>query len=343
MMADPKFSSAKFSSIVTPLDQAIAWSAQRRLDTLSLRDERLFQNWLQDADNAAAWYDVGASMDAIGAMAADDAIRDMRTMALAAVPEPSSWRRWQMPLALAASVLAVVGLTLSTKFVLPPATPAAAPAARYASKVGEQRTIMLSDSTRISLNTASIVDVSYLDDVRSVRLVAGQALFNVAKNPNRPFVVKAGGQMVTALGTSFDVNLLDKGGTAVTLVEGRVNVDPINKTANPKLHRQTLSPGQSYIVDLSGHGRVTQADTQQITGWSRGQIIFRSQRLEDAVLEMNRYSNIQISIADPRIANLRVSGVFNTGGRDDFIEAVTALHPVSARKDAPDSISLYAL
>src|SRR3546814_16085472 len=86
---------------------------------------------------------------------------------------------------------------------------------------GERRTVRLADGTAITLNTDSAVRVGYVADRRLVRLLRGQALFEVAKDPHRPFVVQAGAKQITALGTIFEVRLLDSARMTVPLVEGK--------------------------------------------------------------------------------------------------------------------------
>ncbi|WP_431286753.1 FecR family protein [Roseateles chitinivorans] len=98
----------------------------------------------------------------------------------------------------------------------------------YATGVGEQRSVVLADGSRLSLNTSTQVDVFLTHERRTVRIVRGEAFFEVAKDANRPFVVQALGSEVVALGTAFAVRLSEPGasarGLAVTLIEGRVNV-----------------------------------------------------------------------------------------------------------------------
>jgi transmembrane sensor len=178
-----------------------------------------------------------------------------------------------------------------------------------------------------------------------VRLLAGQAMFYVAKDQHRPFVVTAGDQRVTAVGTAFDVNIAQPGRTAVTLVEGRVIITPTSavhlRDGAPSLPRQSVSAGERFVAYSNGNSQVTQENANLFTGWQRGQVIFRSESLTDAVTEMNRYSALRISIADDSIGNIRISGVFTTHDSDDFIAAIVALHPIEARMVSPGSVVLH--
>src|SRR5690606_28626324 len=96
--------------------------------------------------------------------------------------------------------------------------------------VGEQRTVTLEDGSRVSLNTATRLSLHFDRGVRRVRLQSGEALFEVARDPGRPFVVESGDRQVRALGTAFIVRR-DAGRIAVTLMEGSVEVAPVGGTA----------------------------------------------------------------------------------------------------------------
>lgn len=129
-------------------------------------------------------------------------------------------RRW---LAAAASIVVSVGIGAVTWY-----TVYRAPI--YATEIGEQRSITLEDGSSVELNSRSRIRVRFTDTQRSVELLEGQALFTVAKNPTRPFIVATGDAHVRAVGTQFDV-YRKRAGTAVTVVEGRVAVAPNRSSA----------------------------------------------------------------------------------------------------------------
>lgn len=93
----------------------------------------------------------------------------------------------------------------------------------YATSIGEQRSIVLTDGSTVDLNSRSKVRIRYTDNERDVELIEGQALFRVAKDHSRPFIVQANGTRVRAVGTQFDVYRKTVG-TTVTVVEGRVAI-----------------------------------------------------------------------------------------------------------------------
>ncbi len=215
----------------------------------------------------------------------------------------------------------------------------------YATGVGEQQIVVLRDGTRMSLNTATRVRVELASARRTVHIEGGEALFEVVKDARRPFVVRAAGSEVVALGTVFSVRLAPKGtrvndGLAVTLIEGQVTVRP----AADGPHNGTtlarsilLHPGDR--VRLSGAGDsasngaeratmdVDRPRIERVMAWTRSEAVFDDTPLSDAVAEMNRYSRVPIVlVGDLSLNGRRVSGLFRTTDTVGFARAVAALH-----------------
>jgi transmembrane sensor len=183
--------------------------------------------------------------------------------------------------------------------------------------VGEQRTLVLEDGSRIVLNTATRVAIDYDRHRRRVELTSGEALFEVAKQPNRPFVVVAGDQQVIARGTAFMVRKEDRQ-LAVTLMEGKVEVGAV--TSEP-VAATTLHPGERLIIAEARPATLDRPVMDRITAWQRGHIALDNTRLADAVIEMNRYAHIRL-VVDGTAANIPVSGTFRAGASADFAQAV---------------------
>jgi transmembrane sensor len=200
--------------------------------------------------------------------------------------------------------------------------------------VGEQRLVTLDDGSKILLNTSTRLVVRYDKFARRVDLEKGEALFDVIKNPHRPFVVMAGGREVTALGTSFDVR---RDGTqiTVTLLEGKVTVAAVSETQDAVVsvpaEVEVLHPGQRLTFAPGRPPLLDRPQIQKVTDWQRGQVSLDNLSLADAVTEMNRYSEVQIRIERPEAAKVRVSGIFRTGDSMSFARAVSqtyGLQPV---------------
>ncbi len=229
--------------------------------------------------------------------------------------------------------------------------------------VGEQRALVLSDGTRIHLNTATRLIVHYDRRARRVNLDSGEALFEVAKQPRWPFLVTAGNRQIRALGTAFVVRHEDDKIT-VTLVEGTVTVQPVSASQTGRTDDArkatdtssapggtqaavrpvatagvlTLAPGQRVTFD-GGAPVLDQPRLDRVTAWERGQVAFDNTTLADAVAEMNRYSTNLIEILPAKVADIRISGVFRVGDSANFAQAVAHSYGLQVRT-RPHSITL---
>ena len=187
----------------------------------------------------------------------------------------------------------------------------------YATRIGEQRTVTLTDGSTVVLNADTQIKVRFTDATRVVDLVTGQALFHVAKNPSRPFIVVSGEARVRAVGTQFDV-YQKTGGTVVTVVEGRVAVfslpvqsDTASATSG-QVGTVLLSAGEQVTVTPRKLATPRRANAVAATAWTEGKLVFDSTPLSEAIQEFNRYSHRPLSIDDPGILNLHISGTFST-------------------------------
>lgn len=187
----------------------------------------------------------------------------------------------------------------------------------FVTGVGEQRVVQLADGSSIRLDTASRVRVRFAGDRRLVDLERGQALFTVAHDRTRPFVVQAGGTQVTAVGTVFDVRR-EGAAVSVTLVSGVVDVAP----AGEGRAVQRMAAGQHARV-ASGEVAVRSVDVQAETSWTDGRIVFRDTPLRLAVAEVNRYLTAKIELEASSLDAVPVNGVFKTGDRDAFVSTAS--------------------
>ncbi len=196
----------------------------------------------------------------------------------------------------------------------------------YATGRGEQRTVHLPDGSTIELNSRSRVHVRFSQHERGVELVEGQALFEVAKDPARPFVVRSDATRVRAVGTQFDV-YRKASSTTVTVVEGRVAVLPVRNepTAAPggTSTPEAGSSGDAQIVIVSAGEQVTvtaqavthpaHADVAAATAWTQRELVFDSAPLTEVAEEFNRYNVRQLVVSeDPALNDLHVTGVFSS-------------------------------
>jgi transmembrane sensor len=186
----------------------------------------------------------------------------------------------------------------------------------------EQRIVDLSDGSQVTLNANSRVVVQFDEGVRKITLKRGEALFDVAKDRSRPFVVIAGDRKVIAVGTSFEVRREEPAGStfAVTLMEGRVAIEPIswpNALPNVAVSGvKLLNPGERLRFTGDRNETLDSPSIEKVTAWRRGELIFDDASLGEAAAEFNRYGTRRLVIESPAARKLRIGGVF--GIRDPY-------------------------
>jgi len=179
------------------------------------------------------------------------------------------------------------------------------------------------------LDTDSAATVAFDEHERKIILTRGQAMFEVATQAQRPFVVYAGDQRVVATGTVFDIRL-DRAAVEVTLLEGHVIVDQAGAAAGRDGHSSaSLNAGQRLVAKAGSAVSVGAADVVQISGWTGGKLVFSGTRLADAVAESNRYTPAPISLAESSLSDMRINGVFRAGQPAEFARAVEQIYPVT--------------
>jgi transmembrane sensor len=206
----------------------------------------------------------------------------------------------------------------------------------YATAVGEQRVVQLADGSSVRLDTGSHMRVRYDGNRRLITLDQGQALFTVAHDTIRPFVVDAGAAQVRAVGTVFDVRREAGGEVRVTLVSGAVDV-----TGGEGREAERMVAGHQARVTASAV-RTMAIDTASATSWVEGRVVFRDTPLRQAVFEVNRYLTDKIELDAPALENESVNGVFRTGDRDAFVSAAAAALDLRASPGKDGAVRLTA-
>ncbi len=201
----------------------------------------------------------------------------------------------------------------------------------FVTALGERRTVDLPDGSLIELNTASAVRVFINEAVRNIRLEEGEAYFDVAKDPSRPFSVLTESGTVKAVGTAFSVRLgLD--GVNVTVREGTVQLlsaNPPNVEAFDIVESKTetlaeVSAGQQAQFKEKIHKiEPVAADTlDRKLAWRNGMLAFAGEPLSEVVLEVSRYTGVSIDIEDDTLAATPVAGHFRIGQVDAMLDAL---------------------
>ncbi|XHS76913.1 FecR family protein [Burkholderiaceae bacterium UC74_6] len=327
---------------MSPGEAAAVWAARLDRGSLSQSEEAEFAEWVADPANDEALSRAHEALHVFDAdRLTDPNLRALRQAALKAAPA-----RRRQPLYLVASVAAVmIGATFvfarlqqvnsssAPTVVAASATgPQAAaevppPPIEYSSEIGKRRTVSLSDGSTITLNTNSRVAVSFTEGRRLIHLMRGQALFEVAHNPQRPFMVFAGDRRVTALGTVFEVRS-EPSRMQVVLVQGAVVVDRGDRTGNAASSAAEkpvlLAPGQAFVA-AGGQQRVSKIDVRRELLWRDGFVEFDDESLGRAVQEFNRYASQPIELSPDGVADLRVSGLFRTDDPRRFVDTIREL------------------
>jgi transmembrane sensor len=270
--------------------------------------------------------------------AEDRTAAESRVAQIGTAARPAPTRRWQLAAACIATVAVVsVGGVLwrDWQAARVPA-PVVATTVHFETRHGEQLRRRLADDSVLELNTDTAVTVTYSEKERRLVIERGQADFQVAHNPQRPFRVFGGSAQIVAVGTKFDV-YVQHDATVVTVMEGKVAVglSPLLATsgAEPRGNRSAAL----VEVDANQQVRVSEdawpatpvtMDAQRTTAWVRRQIVFEHEPLERVAAEFNRYAPTPIEIVTPALRNLQVSGVFATDDPESFIAFLRTLDGV---------------
>lgn len=211
-------------------------------------------------------------------------------------------------------------------------------ALQYATGVGEIRRVPLADGSVAAINTASRIAVRVDAKRRNVALEAGEAWFQVAKDPERPFVVDAGRVRVRAVGTAFAVRLRGNG-AQVFVTEGVVEA----WVEGAEGHRVRIAAGGKAFVSNDAAIKVVPAEPSAVDrslAWRAGKIDLDGNRLDFAVGEFNRYNQRKLIITDPALAAEEFDGIFRVDDPEGFAIAVRDSLEVPVDVTHPDGIRI---
>lgn len=214
----------------------------------------------------------------------------------------------------------------------------------YRTALGEQRSVLLADGSRATLNTASTIEVIVQKGRREVRLVQGEALFDVAHDAARPFVVRAGNALLKDVGTQFNVNMRPNG-TTVTVVDGQVAVDSAVafESGAAQAGRGVASTAEALILGANDRVVVTPAgvgapqhgvDVAASVAWTQRQLMFEHRPLSEVADEFNRYNKDRIDIDSAELKRQEVTGVFDAKDPASFMAFLSSVPGVEIREGA---------
>lgn len=200
----------------------------------------------------------------------------------------------------------------------------------FETAVAEHRDVRLSDGSRIELAARTAVTTSLNVQARTVVLNNGEAHFDVARDPRRPFQVIAGGGTITAIGTAFNVRRRDDDHVVVTVTDGAVRIAPLN--ARDGFGRvsevKQLRKGEQVIYDAEGRFEETsRLDGQLAPSWRDGRLEYRRESLRNVLSDVNRYSSRQIVLGDSMAGDLPFTGTVFERDIDEWIAVLHRTYP----------------
>lgn len=323
------------------LTQAARWHARLAADDCTDFERAEFLRWRAISARHADAYRAAEALSVRLARQAtlDDRLSSMADAAFAMGTgderiRATRARRWHVPAALAAAVLvAFIGVQVSA-YLKSAAVPVS-----YASSQQTRRDLGLPDGSIVHLDVDSEISVNFSASQRDIVLVNGRALFEVAHDTKRPFIVAAARSRTTALGTHFQVQREGRQ-VLVTLTEGSVAVT--SDDAEQSRWQERLSPGEQISLTTDGHVHLKRTiDAQVATSWSRGRLVFRGTPLGEALQEINRYGTRKVRLGDPDLADLPVAGNFIAGETDLIVSAFAAVLPLRVAAGSTGEIILF--
>ncbi len=287
--------------------QAGEWLARLHADDRTPDDEAAFRQWLDgDPSRGAAFERASAIWDAVGGLRAQPP-----------VTEPDAPRLSRRMVLAGGSALAVVGAsTLGWR---------EAYAGVYRTGIGEQRRLTLDDGSRVMLDTDTRIRFRAGSDARTLSLSAGRVDLDIASDP-RPFLIELGARRIAAQTGRLDMRR-DGDAMALTAIRGNARIDAAGAPV-------ALSTGDRIAMGAGRPDRIDRPEIDDLIAWQSGRLAFRDDTLTDAVAEMNRYTTRPLVIADPRAAQLRVSGVYRVGDPEAFARSLALLLPVRVAADS---------
>lgn len=334
--------SARDKNVDAVIDEASEWLVRLSAPVVSLEERRAFVAWLKRSPVHLAEYlrlectwadlaevDRGKTLSVAELLAAEDAnVIELTPNASAPARSISQRPKRRFGMAIAACLVLAVAAFFSFHALL---------VGRYSTDIGEQRTIRLEDGSTIALNTNTAIRVELSDRLRRVRLVQGEALFNVAKDSARPFRVLSDRAVAQAVGTSFVVRRHGDD-TVITVIEGQVAVARVDQTA---LASSADVPADALRVSAGVRADVASQQIQTspvpnlaaVTAWKTGRLIFEGQALSEVVAEFNRYNRVQLVLEDSSLSAEQLSGVFDANDPQAlvrFLERANVIEPARA-------------
>lgn len=211
------------------------------------------------------------------------------------------------------------------------------PSQHYTTAIGEVSNVGLPDGSIITLNTDTAVDVKFSPQKRELWLQKGEAFFDIAKAPTRPFLIHTGGKTIRVVGTKFNVKLSDSG-FDIAVSEGIVTVEE-SQVSEPSHFAINVEP---VLLEAGAMATFDQENTliakqntdvvEKAQSWRSGYLRFDDERLDKVIESFNRYRTKKI-VVDEEVSSMRISGVFTLSEGDAILTALEATLPIDVQKN----------
>jgi transmembrane sensor len=291
-------------------EEALDWLIRLREDPEDAAVRATFAAWLAEGEvHARAWREAGRVWELAGEALA---LRVEPVARTAPAVRPVLWRRRVIAVATAAALAACLVLFLLPSLLLQLR-------ADYVTGAGETMLVRLPDGSVMHLGADSAVQLAQDGARRGVRLLAGEAFFQVVPDAGRPFIVAAGDLSATDVGTAFDVRLASAG-AAVAVREGLVDVS-YEKATPPFAERLRAGDWLEVGWRRGAIARGTIAP-ERVGAWQSGRLVVKDRTIGDVVEDLRRYHRGAIILADDTLAERRVTGVYDLGKPIEALRAV---------------------
>lgn len=330
------------------LDAASDWIAKLDRD-LTSDEKQSLQKWLAvSSENTVVLLEVAQVWDKM-----DDLSRlsDLFPQANVKQKKSTAWLS-----AIAASVVIAITIGLfQTSIVQYGQSPIIAMQASYQTNVGESNTINLPDNSKIVLNTNTFVQIRYTPTARIIELQRGEIHIDVAHDKSRPLSVIAGGEVIQAVGTAFNVEVRNdlvelivtdgkvlvannKNTSANKDIEEMAKKLPQNSMAISKGEKVNLHSSEQYQEEIV---KVDSVEMAASLSWQKGNLIFRGESLAEAMAEISRYTDIKFELADDKkLQQVQVAGMFKTGDVTGLLDVLSRNFNISYERVSNDKIIL---
>lgn len=343
--------------------QACSWIAQLETGDLTNEDLAAFKEWTsrspvhrEEIKRMAA---LSNEVNIIAEMAAplQDAINQRKSM-------KSSPRAFVFPRKMALTSAFLMVLVFSSVLMMNIGLLTKSAPLLIITEVGSHREMLLEDGSTIQINTDSQVEIDFNEQRRKVRILKGEAFFQVAHNKNRPFIVYAGEKAVKAIGTAFLVRHLPDQ-FEVTVTEGRVELSQTatlvsshrNKTASQEMFQAATQQSEVTIyidagesirsaesatlkVALLEKSEISTSEINRKLSWQNGLFDFSDTPLREVIDDLSRYTQLKIKISDPELEQLKFGGLFRTDDIESLFDALESAYQIKVEYQANGVVKL---